>query len=84
MWSLCRWARDSALAISLLRFRCVESASTSDLFMNEPVVNWCQQKGLAVTRSLAYRKNDLGRAEERHDRIPQDSRILLGSRQILR
>jgi hypothetical protein len=26
--------------------------------MNEPVVNWCPQKGLEVTRSLGYRKND--------------------------
>ena len=57
--SLWRWSRDSGLAISLLCFRAAWSRLLQDdLFMNEPVVDWCRQKGLEVTRSLAYRKND--------------------------
>jgi hypothetical protein len=39
------------------------------LFMNEPVVTWCRQKGLEVTRSRAYRKNDQAWVEQKNGAI---------------
>src|SRR5215472_6541156 len=39
------------------------------LFMNEPVVSWCRQKGLEVTRSRAYRKNDQAWVEQKNGAI---------------
>jgi hypothetical protein len=52
-------ARQRASDFAPLFPRCLEFGFyKDDLFMNEPVVNWCPQKGLEVTRSLGYRKND--------------------------
>jgi hypothetical protein len=39
------------------------------LFMNEPVVTWCRQQGLEVTRSRAYRKNDQAWVEQKNGAI---------------
>jgi rhodanese-related sulfurtransferase len=39
------------------------------LFMNEPVVTWCRQKGLEVARSRAYRKNDQAWVEQKNGAI---------------
>jgi hypothetical protein len=39
------------------------------LFMNEPVVNWCREHGLEVTRSRAYRKNDQAWVEQKNGAI---------------
>ncbi len=39
------------------------------LFMNEPVITWCRQKGLDVTRSRAYRKNDQAWVEQKNGAI---------------
>jgi hypothetical protein len=39
------------------------------LFMNEPVVTWCRQKGLEVTRSRAYRKNDQAWVEQKNGAV---------------
>jgi hypothetical protein len=39
------------------------------LFMNEPVVSWCRQKGLEITRSRAYRKNDQAWVEQKNAAI---------------
>jgi hypothetical protein len=39
------------------------------LFMNEPVVTWCRQKGLEITRSRAYRKNDQAWVEQKNGAI---------------
>jgi hypothetical protein len=45
-------------------------ASDNDgLFMNEPVVSWFRQKGLEVTRSRAYRKNDQAWVEQKNGAI---------------
>jgi hypothetical protein len=38
-------------------------------FMNEPVVQWCQQHGWEVTRSRAYRKNDQAWVEQKNGAI---------------
>lgn len=38
-------------------------------FMNEPVVQWCQQHGWEVTRSRAYRKNDKAWVEQKNGAI---------------
>jgi hypothetical protein len=39
------------------------------LFMNEPVVAWCREHGLEVTRSRAYRKNDQAWVEQKNGAI---------------
>jgi hypothetical protein len=39
------------------------------LFMNEPVVTWCRDHGLEVTRSRAYRKNDQAWVEQKNGAI---------------
>jgi hypothetical protein len=39
------------------------------LFMNEPVVSWCRQNGLEVTRARAYRKNDPAWVEQKNGAI---------------
>ena len=39
------------------------------LFMNEPVVTWCRDYGLEVTRSRAYRKNDQAWVEQKNGAI---------------
>jgi hypothetical protein len=39
------------------------------LFMNEPVVTWCREHGLEVTRSRAYRKNDQAWVEQKNGAI---------------
>ena len=39
------------------------------LFTNEPVVAWCRQKGLDVTRSRAYRKNDQAWVEQKNGAV---------------
>jgi hypothetical protein len=39
------------------------------LFMNEPVVQWCRDEGLEVTRSRAYRKNDQAWVEQKNGAI---------------
>jgi hypothetical protein len=39
------------------------------LFMNEPVVQWCREEGLEVTRSRAYRKNDQAWVEQKNGAI---------------
>jgi len=38
-------------------------------FMNEPVVEWCRARGLEVTRSRAYRKNDQAHVEQKNGAI---------------
>ena len=38
-------------------------------FMNETVVDWCRQRGLEVTRSRAYRKNDQAWVEQKNGAI---------------
>lgn len=38
-------------------------------FMNEPVVEWCRARGLKVTRSRAYRKNDQAHVEQKNGAI---------------
>ena len=38
-------------------------------FMNEPVVDWCRSRGLEVTRSRAYRKNDQAWVEQKNGAI---------------
>jgi hypothetical protein len=38
-------------------------------FMNEPVVEWCRGRGLEVTRSRAYRKNDQAWVEQKNGAI---------------
>jgi hypothetical protein len=38
-------------------------------FMNEPVVAWCRERGLEVTRSRAYRKNDQAWVEQKNGAI---------------
>jgi hypothetical protein len=38
-------------------------------FMNEPVVAWCRARGLDVTRSRAYRKNDQAHVEQKNGAI---------------
>jgi hypothetical protein len=38
-------------------------------FMNEAVVDWCRDKGLEVTRSRAYRKNDQAWVEQKNGAI---------------
>ena len=37
--------------------------------MNEPVVTWCRQQGLEVTRSRAYRKNDQAWIDQKNGAI---------------
>jgi hypothetical protein len=37
--------------------------------MNEPVVQWCRDQGLEVTRSRAYRKNDQAWVEQKNGAI---------------
>ncbi|MFO1060080.1 MAG: hypothetical protein U1E53_24320 [Dongiaceae bacterium] len=39
------------------------------LFMNEPVVDWCRQRGLEVTRSRAYHKNDQAWVEQKNGAV---------------
>jgi hypothetical protein len=39
------------------------------LFMNEPVVTWCRDHGLEVTRSRAYRKNDQAWVEQKNGAV---------------
>jgi hypothetical protein len=39
------------------------------LFMNEPVVQWCREQDLEVTRSRAYRKNDRAWVEQKNGAI---------------
>jgi hypothetical protein len=38
-------------------------------FMNEPVVGWCRGRGLQVTRSRAYHKNDQAWVEQKNGAI---------------
>jgi hypothetical protein len=38
-------------------------------FMNEPVVAWCRARGLEVTRSRAYRKNDQAWVEQKNGAV---------------
>ncbi|WP_297971624.1 ISNCY family transposase [uncultured Amaricoccus sp.] len=38
-------------------------------FMNAPVVDWCRARGLEVTRSRAYRKNDQAWVEQKNGAI---------------
>jgi hypothetical protein len=38
-------------------------------FMNEPVVEWCRERGLEVTRARAYRKNDQAHVEQKNGAI---------------
>jgi hypothetical protein len=38
-------------------------------FMNKPVVGWCRARGLEVTRSRAYRKNDQAWVEQKNGAI---------------
>ena len=38
-------------------------------FMNEPVVTWCRARGIEVTRSRAYRKNDQAWVEQKNGAI---------------
>ena len=39
------------------------------LFMNEPVVTWCRDNGLEITRSRAYRKNDQAWVEQKNGAV---------------
>ena len=39
------------------------------VFMNEAVVGWCREAGLAITRSRAYRKNDQAWVEQKNGAV---------------
>jgi hypothetical protein len=59
-----------AAAMALFPFPlCGVDLDNDGLFMNEPVVTWCRQKGLEVTRSRAYRKNDQVWVEQKNGAI---------------
>jgi hypothetical protein len=45
------------------------TSTTTGLFMNELVVDWCRAEGLEVTRSRAYRKNDQAWVEQKNGAI---------------
>ena len=50
------------------------------LSMNEPVITWCRQKGLDVTRSRAYRENDQAWVEQKNGAI---ARRLVGHGRLM-
>jgi hypothetical protein len=61
-------ALERAVELFPLAPRCVDFDNDST-FMNEPVVDWCRRRGLEVTRSRAYRKNDKARVEQKNGAI---------------
>jgi hypothetical protein len=69
--------RDGALAIEalgrareLFSFPLIGVDFDNDIvFMNEPVIGWCRDQGLEVTRSRAYRKNDQAWVEQKNGAI---------------
>jgi len=69
--------RDGALVIeALARARALfpfplrgVDVDNESAFMNEPVIGWCRARGLEVTRSRAYRKNDRAWVEQKNGAI---------------
>lgn len=61
-------ALSAALALFPFPLRGVDF-DNDGAFMNAPVVEWCRARGLEVTRSRAYRKNDQAWVEQKNGAI---------------
>src|SRR5262245_26569819 len=71
-------ARDGSLVVEAMAraqslfpwLMCGADFDNDSAFMNDVVVPWCRAQRIEVTRSRAYKKNGVRRAEERRRRAP--------------